>query len=316
MKAAALIALFVAGVALSACAGTDVGAGASAGVGVGAKSDVLRAGEYVPSVVTALEGGGVAYNPGPGYILAWSDEFSKGSIDEGNWNIEVLPPGYYNQELQAYVRDPSTAFVDPSDGDGALVIRAVQVEEGAGPGHYESARLNTQGKRVFQYGKIVARIKLPRGSGTWPAFWMLGADFAGLPGGKTGWPECGEVDIMEFFGGASLGDDKTLAALHGPGYSGDFPDKAVYTNPSGPFAGAYHVFEIEWGAGRITHMVDGIPFHTSTPDKVTGRWVYDAPFFLILNFAVGGFGYDPDPSTPFPQDLRVDWVREYEKTGS
>lgn len=267
---------------------------------------------YTQPVITRQPDGSVTYEPGQGYSnqAFWADEFNGSDISESNWNYEILEPGSYNEELQYYIRSNATAFIS-NEGDGALAIRAVQTNALIASGSYLSARLNTYGKQSFLYGKIVARIKLPYGLGIWPAFWMLGTNFSGL-GGNTGWPACGEVDIMEFFGGTTLGDNQSLAALHGPGYSGDYPDKAVYTN-STDFRHDYHIFEIEWTENRVTHLIDGKAFHTSTPSDVSGEWVFNRPFFLILNFAVGGWGFNPDSGTVFPQAMLVDWVRVYRK---
>ena len=187
------------------------------------------------------------------------------------------------------------------DGDGNLVIKAVKTETG-----YTSARLKTQGLYSFTYGKVEARIKIPYGQGIWPAFWMLGDDSK-----ARGWPAIGEIDIME-----NIGKEPGVVhgTAHGPGYSGGQGIGKPYTLPTGRFADDFHVYAIEWGPDAIEWFVDGRSYHSLARNGIpTGTaWVYDHPFFLILNLAVGGQwpGY-PDASTRFPQQMLVDYVRVY-----
>jgi beta-glucanase (GH16 family) len=150
-------------------------------------------------------------------------------------------------------------------------------------------------------------MKIPRGQGIWPAFWMLGNDI-----GSVGWPTCGEIDIME-----NIGREPTIVhgTLHGPGYSGGNPLGASYTLPNGAeFADDFHEFAIEWEANVVRWYVDGDLYRTRTPSDVPSgaRWVYDHPFYMILNVAVGGnWPGSPDGSTQFPQTMTVDYVRVY-----
>lgn len=242
--------------------------------------------------------------------LVWADEFAQppGSApDAEKWSHELGSHGFGNQELQTYTADPANAFVteDPEATDGkALVLRALQVPAGG----YTSARLKTKGKFAVRYGRIEARLKLPCGQGIWPAFWMLGVREP-----KVDWPECGEIDIMENIGR----EPATLfGTIHGPGYSGDYGIQGRLDLPgAAPFAEAYHVYAVDWAPGSITWLFDGRPFFTATPASLpTGaRWVFDeSPFYLILNLAVGGhWPGNPDASTTFPQELRVDYVRVF-----
>ncbi len=250
---------------------------------------------------------GFAAEPAP----AWRDEFNQpvGSApDPAKWVYDLgNSDGWGNAELEFYTATRANSFVagDPAATDGkVLVIRA---ERGA-DGRYTSARLKTLGKFATRYGRIEARLKLPRGQGIWPAFWMLGANID-----QAGWPQCGEIDIMESIGhrpGVLFG------TMHGPGYSGDKGIQGRVTLPEGTALGdAYHVYGVEWSPKKITWLFDGQPYFTATPARLPpgAKWVFDdGPFFLILNLAVGGGwpGY-PDATTTFPQELRIDYVRVY-----
>jgi beta-glucanase (GH16 family) len=174
--------------------------------------------------------------------------------------------------------------------------------------NYTSARLKTQGKFEHTYGRFEARIRIPKGQGIWPAFWMLGNDI-----GSAGWPTCGEIDIME-----NIGREPTTVhgTIHGPGYSGGNGIGASYSLPgNAPFADDYHVYAVEWEASAIRWYVDGNLYARTPADLPSGaRWVYDHPFFMIMNVAVGGqWPGNPDGTTSFPQTMLVDYVRVYDK---
>ena len=188
------------------------------------------------------------------------------------------------------------------DGNGNLVITARQ--DGGG---YTSARITTKGKVQPQYGHLEARIKIPRGQGIWPAFWMLGGQFP-----NTQWPDSGEIDIME-----NVGFEPHIVhgTLHGPGYSGGGGLTGSYQHPEGwSFADDFHTFAIDWEPGKISWSVDGNVYQTKTTADTGGNpWVYDQEFFFILNVAVGGdWPGGPDGSTQFPQEMVVDYVRVYD----
>jgi beta-glucanase (GH16 family) len=215
--------------------------------------------------------------------------------------------GWGNAEWQYYTDAPGNAALD---GAGALVITATTAPAGAyqcwyGPCSHTSARLLTKGRFAIAYGRIEARIRIPRGQGLWPAFWMLGNDID-----AAGWPACGEIDIME-----NIGREPAVVhgALHGPGYSGAQGLSGAYSQAA-PFADGDHVFAVEWEPQRVRWSVDGSVYHTRTvADLPAGAdWVFDHPFFILLNVAVGGNwpGY-PDATTVFPQAMRVDYVRAY-----
>jgi beta-glucanase (GH16 family) len=197
--------------------------------------------------------------------------------------------------------------------DGNLVIKAIS-EKYTGPDgvarNYTSARLKTLGKFSQTYGRFEARIKIPYGQGMWPAFWMLGDDIE-----KVGWPACGEIDIME-----NIAKEPAIihGSIHGPGYVGGTGIEAPYTLPGKRrFADDFHVFAIEWDPDSVSFFVDQYRYARRTrADLQPGwKWVFDKPFFLILNLAVGGnWPGNPDSTTVFPQTMLVDYVRAYQRS--
>ena len=240
----------------------------------------------------------------------WQDEFNQpvgSGPDPAKWVFDVGDNGWGNRELERYTDSRENSFVvaDPDATDGrALVLRAVRTAAGG----FTSARIKTHGKFATTYGRIEARLKLPRGQGIWPAFWMLADNIERVP-----WPACGEIDIMELIGHQP---GTLYGTLHGPGYSGKHGISQSTVLPGGAtFADAYHVFAVDWKPGRIDWLLDGKIYRTLTPaDLPAGaKWVFDdSPFFLLFNFAVGGLwpGY-PDETTKFPQEFRIDYVRVY-----
>lgn len=238
----------------------------------------------------------------PPRSLVWSDEFDGAAGTAPNpatWSYEE-GEDWGNAQLEFTTNRTQNAALD---GQGNLVITARR--ESFRGRQYTSARLITAGKRTFQYGRIEARMKLPRGRGLWPAFWMLGADFP-----ATSWPAAGEIDIMEYRGQEP---STVVGSLHGPGYSGGSARTMSKTLRATRFDNSFHVFAVEWSPNKIEHYVDGQLYFTSTPADVKGPWVFEKPFFLLLNVAVGGnFVGAPDAITEFPQQMVVDWVRVYE----
>ncbi|HEX3557652.1 MAG TPA: glycoside hydrolase family 16 protein [Pyrinomonadaceae bacterium] len=247
--------------------------------------------------------------------LVWDDDFdgAKGSgVDPTKWGAEVGGAGWGNRELEYYTDGTKNAHLD---GRGSLAVEAFaetlppEFKCWYGPCRYTSARLYTKRKFTQAFGRFEARIKLPAGQGVWPAFWLLGDDID-----SAGWPACGEIDIIE-----NIGREPSTVhgTLHGPGYSGANGIGAPYTLPGGRrFADAFHIFAVEWEPKEIRWYVDGKLYETRTPaDLPAGaKWVYDHPFFIILNFAVGGgWPGDPDATTRFPQTMLVDYVRVYKK---
>ncbi|MFC9096333.1 MULTISPECIES: RICIN domain-containing protein [unclassified Streptomyces] len=237
----------------------------------------------------------------------FSDTFdgSAGSaVDSSKWQIET-GDNVNNHERQYYTSGNKNAALD---GQGHLVITARRENPANyqcwyGTCQYTSARLNTSGKFTAQYGHVEARMKIPRGQGMWPAFWMLGNDI-----GQVGWPNSGEIDVMENVG---FEPSTVHGTIHGPGYSGSGGIGAGYSLPNGQaFADAFHTFAVDWAPDSITWSVDGNVYQRRTPADLGGKaWAFNKPFFLILNLAVGGYWPgDPDGSTAFPQQLVVDSV--------
>jgi beta-glucanase (GH16 family) len=173
---------------------------------------------------------------------------------------------------------------------------------------FTSARLITKGKFALTYGRVEARIKIPSGQGIWPAFWMLGQDID-----VVGWPECGEIDIMENIGR----EPATIhATIHGPNYSDAGGISRSYSLKKGRFADHFHRFAVEWDPHQMSFFMDGTAYFTVTRAAVAqrGKWVYDAPCYLLLNVAVGGsWPGDPDSNSTYPQSLLVDYVRVYQR---
>jgi len=234
--------------------------------------------------------------PGP---ATWADEFdgAAGTLpDASRWTFDLGAGGWGNQELQTYTNLAENVHVD---GQGHLIIHVSSTPTG-----YTSARLKTQGKVAFLYGRVEIRAKLPAGQGLWPAFWMLGTNIT-----TAGWPACGEIDIMEHIGRQP---STNYGTLHGPGYSGGNGISSTYTLPGGhTFSEDFHTFAIEWASQRVAFSVDNNIYATATPAALRGSpWVFDGQFFLILNVAVGGtFPGNPDATTTFPQEMIVDYVR-------
>ncbi len=248
----------------------------------------------------------------PGWTLIWSDEFNDRDGSKPNptrWTSDVGGNGWGNQELQYYTdRTPRNSVIQR----GNLAISALAERYTGRDGvtrPFTSARIHTLGRFTVVYGRIEARIRVPSGQGLWPAFWMLGSNI-----NEVGWPNCGEIDILENVGS----EPSTIhGTLHGPGYSDRSGIGGSYTLPGNRrFTDAFHVFAIEWEPNVVRFSVDGALYKTLTPaDLPRGAvWIFDRPFFLILNLAVGGdWPGRPDASTPFPQTMRVDYVRIYQR---
>jgi beta-glucanase (GH16 family) len=240
----------------------------------------------------------------------WSDEFdgpAGTAPDSTNWTLETGGHGWGNEELEFYTdrRDNSRL-----DGEGHLIIEARK--EAFKEREYTSARMITKGKFAHRYGRFEARIKLPKGQGIWSAFWIMGDNID-----KAGWPGCGEVDILELLGHEP---GKVYGTMHGPGYSdeGKIDPKDSHGIGSqwvlpdgGSFADDFHVFAVEWTPKSIRWFVDETCYQTRTIKDLHGaKWVFDRPFFFLLNVAVGGdWPGVPDVTTPFPQRMVVDYVR-------
>ena len=248
------------------------------------------------------------------WTLAWSDEFDGPAgalIDSTKWVPETGGQGWGNQEREYYTARPENVSLD-GGGRLAITARAEALDSSYhcwyGACRYSSARLKTRNKFETTYGRFEARIRIPRGQGLWPAFWMLGANID-----VAGWPKCGEIDIMENIGREP---DMVHGTMHGPGYSGGNGIGGPYTLAAGSFADDFHVFAVEWSPNDVRWYVDDKLYRENTPTNLPGgtTWVFDHPFFLLLNVAIGGgWPGDPDASTTFPQQMLVDYVRVYQR---
>jgi beta-glucanase (GH16 family) len=261
-------------------------------------------------------GGAIAQPPSlpptSGLTLVWSDEFSSanGSApDSTKWTYDLGGGGWGNQELQSYTSRPQNVQIQK----GNLLITALQENYSATDGvarNYTSARLKSQNLFAQAYGRFEARIKIPRGQGIWPAFWMLGNDIT-----QNGWPQCGEIDIME-----NIGREPGIihGSLHGPSSVAPTSDRTstIFLPAGQNYADDFHVYAIEWEPGAVRFYLDSNNYATFTEDQWPsgGQWVFDHPFFIILNLAVGGvWPGNPGSTTPFPQQMLVDYVRVYSK---
>lgn len=236
----------------------------------------------------------------PGMTLVWSDEFDGGNINSSNWTYDLGASGWGNNEWQNYTSSPSNSSVS----DGFLTITARQ--EGGG---YTSARMKSLDLQEFQFGRIDFRAKMPEGQGIWPALWMLGSNFP-----EGGWPQCGEIDVMELVG-------HQPSTVHGTAHWGSSWNVHQYNGgeislPGGAkFSDAFHLFSIVWEANSITWYMDDQPYYNINSSQMNGQpYPFNAPFFFIMNIAVGGTwpGY-PDASTQFPQTMVVDYVRVFQQ---
>lgn len=234
--------------------------------------------------------------------LVMSEEFDvDGAPKTALWsyNLGTGNNGWGNNELQYYTDASQNIKVE----GGMLKITAIK-ESYMGSG-YTSARILTKGKFEQKYGRIEARIKMPWGKGLWPAFWMLGAN-----SDTVIWPQCGEIDIMEYLGSKPT---SMFGTVHGPGYSGGNAISKNYTLINDRFDNDFHVFGIEWGENYINYYVDDKLYNQITPKDVPGEWVFNQPFYIILNMAVGGnFPGSPNAETVFPQTMTIDYVRVYQ----
>lgn len=238
----------------------------------------------------------------PDMTLVWSDEFNGTGLNTDDWNYETGASGWGNNELQYYREGSSNVFVD----NGKLVITAKEESFGGAP--YTSARITTQNKQEFQFGRIDIRAKLPFGQGVWPALWMLGANINTL-----NWPACGEIDIMELIG-------HEPEQVHGTAHWGEVGSPSTYMtgtytlSDGTDFSDEYHVFTLKWSQDLMQFFVDDNLYHTISKTNVNpATYRHNAPFFFIFNVAVGGNwpGY-PDATTQFPQHMLVDYIRVFQ----
>ena len=229
--------------------------------------------------------------------LIWSDEFDGPSINASNWTFETgNNNGWGNNELEYYTNRPENAKIV----NGELVITALQ--ESYGGKSYTSARMKTQGKKNFKYGRIEAYMKIPMGQGSWPAFWTLGENIT-----SVGWPKCGEIDIMEHVNNLTV----VNGTVHYAKTDGTYDSKGTTTafDPS-----QYHLYAIEWDAAQIKWFIDSKPFFTFyIVNSINGTEEFHLPHFILLNLAIGGnWPGNPNGTMQFPITMNVDYVRVYE----
>jgi beta-glucanase (GH16 family) len=239
--------------------------------------------------------------------ITWSDEFNGAAgtpLDQSKWKFDIGGSGWGNNELEYYTNSTSNVV---QNGQGQLAITArrdnpANYQCHYGRCQYTSGRILTADKFTQRYGRFEARLKIPKGQGIWPAFWMLGNDIGSNP-----WPNSGEIDIMENIGREP---NTVHGTVHGPGYSGAEGIGGGRTIGA-PLGDAFHTYAIEWSPNLIVWFLDGSEYFRITPANLGGdRWVFDHPFFMILNVAVGGaWPGNPDASTVFPQTMLVDYVR-------
>lgn len=243
-----------------------------------------------------------------GWALVWNDEFDGPALNLEKWSYEIGGHGWGNNELQYYSDDDSTAFIQ----DGKLVLRADIVPQGTGSAdnlrYFSSARLRTSGKGDWRYGRIEVKAKLALGQGIWPAIWMLPTDWM-----YGGWPESGEIDIMEHVG-------YDPGRVHGSIHTGSYNHK-INTQRGGSklldkISSKFYVYAIEWYEDRIDFLIDDSKYFSFQNDGKNdfNTWPFNQRFHLLINIAVGGdWPGSPDETTQFPTEMEVEYVRVYEK---
>jgi len=246
------------------------------------------------------------------YQLVWSDEFDGNTIDTNNWTVEVNGNGGGNNEKQYYTNRPENIRLN----NGCLELEARK--ETYENKEYTSGRINSRDKKAFKYGKIEARICLPSGGGTWPAFWTMGSDWP-----IVGWASCGEIDIMEH-----IGNNPTMVsfALHTKEKNGSKGNNWSSRTYMDGIEGTFHTYGIEWqeeaysGRDKISFTIDGVEYASSMEDVSTMDdnfyWPFNKEHFLILNLAMGGNmgGTINDAIFQNSVIMKVDWVRVYQRT--
>jgi beta-glucanase (GH16 family) len=228
--------------------------------------------------------------------LLWADEFNGTSVNTANWNYDIGAGGWGNAELEYYRSQNATV------SGGYLNITARR--ESYGGAAYTSARMKTQGKKSWTYGWMESRIKMPKGKGLWPAFWMIGNNI-----GSVGWPKCGELDIMEHVNS----EGAIVGSMHW-----DSNGHQLYNGTKAVDVGGWHNYQLNWNSTSLRWYVDGSLYLTGNiANNINGTEEFKLPFFFILNLAVGGvWPGSPDGSTVFPAVMQVDYVRVYQQSNA
>ncbi|MBU0955488.1 MAG: glycoside hydrolase family 16 protein [Spirochaetes bacterium] len=239
-----------------------------------------------------------------GYVLDWADDFNGRALDKTIWRHAVGGGGYGNNELQFYTNAPENSRVE----NGILIIEARREKKAGYP--YTSAKLQTLQRKVIQYGRVEVKAKLPVGVGSWPAIWMLPEDGSAY---GVGWPDSGEIDIMEHVG---YEQGKVHFTVHTSSFNHKAGTHKTGTVQLDDAAEEFHVYGMEWTPDQIRCYVDDqTTFVYDNPGTGWQAWPFDKPFYLILNIACGGDwgglrGIDNDS---FPWRMEVDWVRVYRR---
>ncbi len=238
-----------------------------------------------------------------GWTLVWQDEFTDPELDTTKWNYEVNGDGGGNNELQYYVRSQANTYMR----DGKFVIKAMRQDYKGKP--YTSGRVNTKYKGGWKYGRFDIRARTPVQQGVWPAIWMLPTDYV-----YGGWPQSGEIDIMETVGHKPSTLHGTLH--YGPPWPNNKHIGGSIDLPKGQtFEDEFHVFSCEWDENEIRFYLDDSLYSSRVPADLSPHpWPFDQTFHIILNLAIGGnWPGPPDETTVFPKYMFVDYVRVYER---
>lgn len=232
----------------------------------------------------------------------WVEEFDSNSLNSSIWTVETGV--HVNNELQVY-----SSAGNYNISNGVLTIICKKVNDNGAYGSYTSARLKTEGKKMFKYGRLEARLQLPKGKGTWPAFWMLGENI-----NTVSWPKCGEIDIMENVGCNPLWIHGTLHSQNNYGTNGRGGKTQLSTVSD---EAEWHVYGVNWDSQKISFYIDDYtkPYATiyAPTQKPSDNWPFDSNFFIILNLAFGGDwgGYQGIDKTLDNMEYKIDWVRYY-----
>ena len=254
------------------------------------------------------EGAGITAIPErEGYELVWHDEFTEGTeLNATHWRHEVQNAGWVNNELQNYVDGVVNGKRVTELSDGKLRIHCFKGDDGK----IYSGRVYAHESEGWQYGYIEARMMLPKGKGTWPAFWMMPCN---VDWNKEGWPKCGEIDIMEEVG---VVPNEVSSSLHAEGHNHTNGTQVTHAMTIEKAEGEFHTYAIEWTAQNITTYVDGkVQLTYDNDNKGVGNWPYDKPYYIIFNLAWGGSwgGMQGVDESALPVTCVIDYIRVFQK---
>ncbi len=237
------------------------------------------------------------------YKIVFEENFEyEGKVNSELWNCEVGEK-WPNNESQCYVDDLDHCFVK----DSKLHIIATQV--GTSPCNFQSSKINTYGKKHFQYGKFIVRAKMPEGKGSWPAIWFLGTN---IKDPHVRWPLCGEIDLVEFAGNRH---DMFSSAIHTKAYNHKINTQIGKRVTLPTASSSFHDYELLWTSEKLEFSVDGKNYLTidKKPNDTELQWPFDQPYYLVINLAVGGwYGGKIDNST-FPFEFVIDSIKYYQE---